>query len=492
MKILHILLLEDYPIHAELFRETLIAGGIPCEMARVETRADFLAALQQGSFDVILADYKLPTFDGLTALTLAQETCPDIPFILVSGQMGEEVAVEALKRGATDYVLKTGLSRLAPSVRRALREAEERAARKQAEAALRESEERYRQLFENAIDGIVVCHLDGTIVSVNRGVEVIMGCPRENLIGYHYEKFITVASAALAAERMRRALAGEKVSPIFEAEAVREDGTIIPIEMHTRWLYDQARKPEGVQAIFRDISARKALEQQRADFLAMLTHDIRTPLGVILGYSEIMLEATRTRGSKEEVENLQRLRHGALRLHALVTNYLDFSKIEATQLSLSRRPVALNRILLQVGEQGRLEAQRRHLDLDFQLQRGLPSVVGDAIALERVFGNLLHNALKFTPEAGRVTISSTQLNGEVIASIADTGPGIATEEIPLIFERYQRVKKTRSQEGTGLGLFIVKSLVEAHGGRVTVKSTLGVGSCFSVFLPTTADQEDAR
>src|SRR5919109_4091372 len=133
---LYILHLEDNPGDAELIQEILETDGIVSQVRRVETQADFLSSLEQGRFDLILADYSLPSFDGLSALKLALEKCPNVPFIFVSATLGEEVAIEALKVGATDYVLKDRLSRIAPSVQRALREAEERNHRKRVEDKL--------------------------------------------------------------------------------------------------------------------------------------------------------------------------------------------------------------------------------------------------------------------------------------------------------------------------------------------------------------------
>src|ERR1700740_1290250 len=137
---LRILYLEDDPRDAELVRETLAIGGIRCQVTRVETEADFIASLEQGGFDLILADYTLPSFDGLSALKVAQQEWPHVPLIFVSGTLGEEVAIEALKIGATDYVFKTRLSRIGPSVQRALREAEEPIHPPRAQEALRRSE----------------------------------------------------------------------------------------------------------------------------------------------------------------------------------------------------------------------------------------------------------------------------------------------------------------------------------------------------------------
>src|ERR1700679_2868202 len=137
---LRILHLEDHSKDAELVRETLDSEGINCQITRVETEADFIASLEQGGFDLILADYTLPSFDGLSALKIAQQRWPQVPLIFVSGTLGEEVAIEALKTGATDYVSKARLSRIVPSVQRALREAEERTSLRRAEEALRRSE----------------------------------------------------------------------------------------------------------------------------------------------------------------------------------------------------------------------------------------------------------------------------------------------------------------------------------------------------------------
>ena len=142
---LHLLQLEDNTVDAELITATLIEGGIPCQSQIVDTRQAFVAALKEGRMDLILADYSIPGFDGMTALILARQHCPDVPFLFVSATIGEELAIDAMHQGATDYVLKQGLGRLVPSVQRALRELDDRAERKRAEEALRQSEKQFRQ-----------------------------------------------------------------------------------------------------------------------------------------------------------------------------------------------------------------------------------------------------------------------------------------------------------------------------------------------------------
>ena len=233
-------------------------------------------------------------------------------------------------------------------------------------------------------------------------------------------------------------------------------------------------------------SCRYAIERQRrlrqrADFLAMFAHDIKNPLGVILGYAGMLRKMGGP--SLEQEDMVRRLEVNARAALSLVANYLDLSKIEAGRLILVKKPLGLNELLSRVGQQYEAEAQRQHITLEFHLQQELPAVEGDALALERVFANLVHNALKFTPKLGRVTIRSGQQNSEVVVAVADTGPGIASEEVPFVFEKYRRAAVGQSREGVGLGLFIVKALVEAHAGRVEVESTPGQGSCFSVYLP---------
>lgn len=483
---LHVLLLEDTTFHAELIEATLTANDLPCVIVRVERREEFLAALHGQSFDVILADYMLPDFDGLTALRLAREQVPDTPVIMVSGVLGEESAVDALKDGAVDYVLKTGLSRLTPAVRRALREAEERRARRLAEAALRESEERYRTLFDNAIDGIVVGALDGTILMVNRAMEKLLGFTRAEIIGRSGREFLRHPSEVVVREQIRGVLTGRDPG-LAEVEVLRKDGSVLAVEVRCGVVQDSHGKPATTQIFFRDISERKAIERQRADFLAMVTHDIRNPISIILSYTELLLEALQKEIANAEIDMLHRLRHNALSLHSLVTNYLDFSRIEAKAVETATEPIVLNEVLRRVGNLHEPDATRNGLRLQFALSEGAPRVAGAVIALERVFANIVTNAIKFTPSGGSITIRSELRGNEVVVTIADTGPGVPVEERTTIFEKYRTGGKSGGQVGTGLGLFIVKSLVEAHHGRVAIECPESGGSEVIVFLPALRD-----
>jgi PAS domain S-box-containing protein len=326
---------------------------------------------------------------------------------------------------------------------------------------------------------------EGTITSVNRAVEVMLSRSRQELIGHHFREISTPAAAAQEEERQERAFALERLPSVYETEFIHQDGSIIPVEVRASFLRNEDGSLLGMQELYRDISLRKVLEQQRAEFIAMLTHDIRNPLGAILGCTDLLLQQAKERGSVEDQEILGHLHNSTMTVHSLVTNYLDFSKIEVGCFSLAKKPVALNRILQKVVQQYEIVARSRHLTLTCCLQEGLPFFEGDPLALERIFANLLHNALKFTPRMGWVTISSAHRNDEVVATITDTGLGFAPEEVSLLFKKYQRAEAARYHDGTGLGLYIVKELIDAHGGRIEVESTPGSGSCFSVFFPIT-------
>jgi PAS domain S-box-containing protein len=475
---LRILLFEDPAFHAELIQTALTANNLPCEIVLVERRDDLPSVFQQQSFDVIcLVDYLFPKFDELTALPTAQVRIADTPVIRVSG---EESALEPPRDEGAEYAPKTGLLRLASTVRRKIRGAAERKVQRQEESSFRESEahyrnlfERYYHLFDNAVDGIAVCAPDGTIQIVNKQMETLVGFVRTQMIGHQYSEFVSIPEQAILKDHQRQALTSE-AAIISEVDLVRQDGSRVPVELRSSGLRDSSGTLLGLQMSVRDITARKAAERQRADFLAMLTHDIRTPITVILGYTEMLLE-------NEKI--LERIRNNALSLHALVTNYLDLSRIEADTLVLTQEPLSLNEVLRRVGDQYISEAERRGIHVSFALQEQLPLVKGAAVALERVFANIVTNAIKFTPSGGAITVRSELRGNEVVVTIADTGPGIPVEARAMIFEKYRTVGKNVGQEGTGLGLFIVKSIVEAHNGRVTIDCPESGGTEMIVFLP---------
>jgi len=221
---LRILNLEDNEADAELNQAMLSARWPACELVRVDNREDFVVALEQGGFDLILSDYTMPNFDGRQALALAHEICPATPFLFVSGTIGEDAAIEALKNGATDYVLKHRPIRLIPAVDRALREAEERAECARAERSMRESEHKYRELFECLGDAaFLVDESTEKIIDVNRAAAQLLACGRGEILGHRHPQFLVVDPARATTD-------------VFKNKLIRPDGTTVPVEVRTTHL----------------------------------------------------------------------------------------------------------------------------------------------------------------------------------------------------------------------------------------------------------------
>ena len=256
---LRILHLEDDLYDAELAHEMLLIGGIPCEVLRVDTEAEFVAALKREDFDLIMADNAMPTFDGLTALSLARDLVPQVPFIFVSGSLGEEVAIESLKSGATDYVLKQRLARLVPVIKRAFQEAAERKQRQQAELALRRSEERFRALIENSADAIALVDSEGIIRYESSSVIRILGFDPEEMVGREALAFVHPEDAPAHTALFESALELPSVPITGRFRYIHKDGSWRWVESAVTNLLAQS----GVESLvvnFRDFTRRKEAE----------------------------------------------------------------------------------------------------------------------------------------------------------------------------------------------------------------------------------------
>lgn len=225
-------------------------------------------------------------------------------------------------------------------------------------------------------------------------------------------------------------------------------------------------------------------ERMKMDLVSSLAHDIKNPLGIIMGYAEMLVEFLEERkGEKEHIELLERIQTSGQRIVNLVTGFLDASKAEVGKLEIAHRPVSFNALLKDVIRQQEAELQRKQLTLDLNLDEQLPEVMGDAAQLDRVFWNLIGNAIKFTPTGGKIGVSCKREDGHVCVAVQDTGIGIPHTELPLLFTQFKRLKGAMKIEGTGLGLFIVKTIIEAHKGSVRVESVDGQGSTFTVRIP---------
>jgi two-component system phosphate regulon sensor histidine kinase PhoR len=243
-------------------------------------------------------------------------------------------------------------------------------------------------------------------------------------------------------------------------------------------------KPSGAVVVLHDVTELRRLERVRQDFVANVSHEFKTPLTAIQGFAETLLA-----GAIDDPENNRRfleiIRNHAIRLARLTNDLLKLARIEAGKMELEFSSVGLLELIEGCTETTLLKANRKEITLEISVPPQLPPVRGDATLLRDVLQNLLDNAIQYTPAGGHISVAATAGPREAVVSVADTGIGIPLADSERIFERFYRVDAARSREagGTGLGLSIAKHIVEAHGGKLWVESTVGQGSKFSFSLP---------
>src|SRR3972149_6046867 len=258
----HVLLLEDVPTDAKLIEHELLKGAFSFVLKRVTTEEAFQKALKKFKPDIILADYKLPKFDGISALQIVKKNHPDIPFIFVSGYIGEELAIETLKNGAKDYVLKDNLSRLVPSVRRALNDYEEQTKRKQSEEALQKSEEKYRNLVNEINDGIFVLNDRRIFAFANKALAFIYGVDTpDELVGKTIEEFVTPDARDKIMKIFSRFARTGKISGSIEVPIMKKDKSLTFLEIKPVPIIKDG-KITGTRGVVREITERKRAEEE--------------------------------------------------------------------------------------------------------------------------------------------------------------------------------------------------------------------------------------
>lgn len=477
---LRILHLEDDARDAELLLATLEAAGIVSQVTLVDSQADFSASLERGGWDLVLADYSLPSFDGLSALKIALEKCPDVPFIFVSGTLGEEVAVEALKIGAADYVLKERLSRLALSVQRALREAQARAGRKRAEEALSESEYRYRMLIEKAYDAIFLENERDEIIEVNEQACALLGYSREELLKMKVSDLQAPEFGGQAGRVVRDEIE-KHGGATFESMDLHRSGRRIAVEVTNTPIYDRGQKL--VLAIRRDITERKRQEEELRQAQA--------------AQFEIRLEARvmeRTRIARELHDTLLQNFQGLVLRFQSVLKMLPENPLEARQrletalhqaaeaiteardaIQGLRAMVAegddLARAVIGFGEElaaHQMDSNSPAIHLDVKGRpRNLNPVVRDEAY--RIASEALRNAFRHA-QAQRIIVEIHYDEQQFRLRVRDDGKGIDEETL-------------RRRSARHFGLPGMRERAEIVGGHLEVWSKLNSGTQVDLSIP---------
>jgi two-component system, cell cycle sensor histidine kinase and response regulator CckA len=490
---LRILHLEDEPHDQELVRATIESEDFACEIEVVDSRATFEAALERGGFDLVVSDFALPSFDGLSALRLLRARDQDTPLIFVSGTLGEEAAIEAVRSGATDYVLKQRLARLVPAIRRAMSEAVALRKRREIEDTLKREREFSTQLIESSVDGILAFDPGFTIASWNAGMERMTGVARDAALGRSAREFFPEFESIGARGTTHRPVVHRDMP--FMIPTSGKKGFF---DAHLSPLKDESGAVAGWLAILHDTTRRRGLEEQFRQAQKMeaigrlaggVAHDFNNLLTAILGYGELLRR--RLKGQTEALDDLAEIEKASNRASSLTRQLLALSR----QQVLNPRVLDLNGVVLDLDKM-----LRRLIGEDIDL-RTVPSaelghIKADPGQVEQVLMNLVVNARDAMHDGGKLTIETANVTlyadsvgaspeqppgSYVMLAVSDTGVGMTAETQARVFEPFFTTKEMG--KGTGLGLSTVHGIVLQSGGHVEVYSEVGHGTIFKVYFP---------
>lgn len=373
--------------------------------------------------------------------------------------------------------------------------------RKRAEDALRASEEKWRSVIETVPIGIAISTVDGRVLDVNTAAWTMLGYKSK-------EEFLRLAAESHDLDpidrqrRIERIRAGHRV---FEAQYKKKDGTLFwgrctaailgerdgevllinaydDITEQREYHETLQRAKEELQIANRRLTER---DQVRTKFLSVVSHELRTPLAAIKGFADNMLKGVTGVLTQRQTGYLERIQSSAERLTRLIGQLLDWSKLEMGAARLVPKPVVMATLIQSVSDHVQFMSSAKQIVVRLQFEPDLPVITADPDNLEQILWNLLGNAIKYTPDNGQVTMDCRRADQEgIILTVSDSGCGIASEDLPKVFEQFSGVHSAcPSAKGAQLGLYITKSLVSLHGGRIWVESTLGKGSRFHVYLP---------
>ena len=496
---LKVLLVEDRDDDAALLLHELDRGGYAVACHRVETRAALVDALRTGTWEIVLSDFSLPSLNALDVLAILHEERSDLPCIVISGTIEEESAVEVLRHGARDFIVKNRMTRLLPAIRRELDEQRQRQRRREAEAKLEETRQRMEFVLDTIGIGTWEIDLKSDVVTHSEVMDRLYGRSPEAPVHHGGEiiDLIHPDDRRLAIDAREAARQG--TDSRIEYRVVHPDGSIRWLSILGRVVRDPDGRPTRIVGVGLDITAQKQLEQgllqaQRMESIGNLAggiaHDFNNLLTVIKGYSELLLDQfAGDESARSQLTEIQRATESA-------------SSLTRQLLAFSRRQILAPRVLNLNDEiRGYHAILRRLIEenvrIELRLDDALAPVNADPGQVEQVLLNLAANARDAMPDGGTVTIATAnmeidetaarRLRGEltpgphVVLSVSDTGTGMSRSVQERIFEPFFTTKPRG--RGTGLGLATVYGIVRQSGGHLAVNSAPGRGTTFQIFLP---------
>ncbi|MDZ7270774.1 MAG: response regulator [candidate division KSB1 bacterium] len=461
------------------------------EVLTAENGKVALALVKERSPDLMLVDLLMPELGGMEVLEKVHQHDKNIVTIVITGYATIESAVEAVKKGAFDYLPKPfGPEELRAVVLRGL---ERRRLLLETERLRRERERNLLELAAERSRTATIIHSMGEgLLVVNRQRQVVLLNPvAQKILHLHEAQVVGKPVEGHLAEKQLEdfiisALTHEEPRPILSRKE-------IPLERRPQEVLAATLSPIlsekgemlGVVVVLRDITDQKRVERSKSDFVRMVAHELKAPLGAIEGYLNLLIDGMVKDDPAREREIIVRCRDRAEALLGLIRDLLDLSAIEAGKVAQEMQPIEISSILQEVVEMMNGEARARNVSMELRAASRLPKVVADREDLMRVFTNLVSNAIKYNRPGGRVSVAAHQENSHVVVEVTDTGFGIPPEEQSRIFDEFYRVKNehTRNICGTGLGLAIAKRIVESHRGYIEVQSRPEEGSTFAVHLP---------
>ena len=453
-----------------------------------ETGEEALAKASAGQFDLALVDIKLPGMSGLELLDRLKEIDADLVSIVITGYATLELAIDATKRGAYDFLPKPFtpdelLGKIWNAIERRSLAVEAKRLRAERERQLLElatEKSRLRTVINCIQDAVLVTNRDGVLVLYNPAAARYLCLHERDLLGRSVEECLPHPALT---DMFREVLAPAADCDMLVRELpTGEDGRVLMANVAP--VRDEGGEKLGAVAVLSDISELKALDRAKSQFVSMVSHELRAPLAAIEGYLSLLLGGLVKDDPQEQQLMLSRARERARALLGLIDDLSDISRIEARQIAKQVRLLNLADVVREVLVLLRPQATARSVALHDDLPPELV-VVADREDLVRVFTNLVSNAIKYNRPGGEVRLSGRSEGSYVRIDVADTGLGIPAEALDKIFDEFYRVKcrETAGIDGTGLGLHIARRLVESHHGSIRVTSELGKGSTFSVILP---------
>ena len=456
----------------------LIQEGFDTAIA--ETGSHGLELLEKEHYDIILLDLMMPGLSGFDVLEHVKTLHPDTVIIVITGYATIEHSIEAMKKGAFDFIpkpfspqdLRIVISKALEHIR-TLHD-------------ITHEKSRIRVLMNYLADGVMATDADKKIALTNPVFLKLIGHAGEEVIGKPAAEIIqdgqlrTMLDTALA-------LSPEDETELIEELAWKRPGDSEETILLARCVpfKDRVGRKLGTITVLRDITAEKKADQIKNDFVAMVAHEIRSPMNSVLMQIKVIVDGLAGNVTDKQKEILKRASQRIKALVALSGELLDLAKIESGLMTQEKESINLAQFLAELVEFHQDKAKEQNIELLLEELPPLPTLKANKGNLEEVLTNLITNAIKYSPDGGQVKVGAVQEGGYIRIQVSDQGLGIPKEDQERIFDRFYRVKneKTRYITGTGLGLPIVKRIVESHDGMLRLTSEPGVGSTFYVYLP---------